>query len=45
MDDWLNEYQKFSATPWSPTTLKPAEEQQFVVGCRELNCLTLLSQT
>jgi hypothetical protein len=29
MTDWLNEYQKFSATPWSPTTLKPAEEQQF----------------
>ena len=29
MAEWLNEYQKFSATPWSPTTLKPSEEQQF----------------
>ena len=29
MTDWINEYQKFTATPWSPTTLKPPEEQKF----------------
>ena len=29
MTDWINEYKKFTATPWSPTTLKPPEEQKF----------------
>jgi hypothetical protein len=29
MADWLNEYQKFTATPWSPTTLKGEEENKF----------------
>ena len=29
MTDWINEYQKFTATPWSPTTLKLPEEQKF----------------
>ena len=29
MTDWINEYQKFTTTPWSPTTLKPKEEQKF----------------
>ena len=29
MADWINQYQEFKATPWSPTTLPPSEEPKF----------------
>lgn len=29
MAEWINQYQKFRETPWSPTVLPAAEEQKF----------------
>ena len=29
MADWINQYQEFTKTPWSPTTLPPSEEPKF----------------
>jgi hypothetical protein len=29
MADWINQYQQFTQTPWSPTTLPPSEEPKF----------------
>mgnify|MGYP006282633193 CR=1 FL=1 len=29
MTDWINQYQQFRNTPWSPTTLPSAEEPKF----------------
>ena len=29
MTDWINQYQEFTKTPWSPTTLPPSEEPKF----------------